>query len=243
LIYNRQRLTDLHRFLLEHLFYALTLSSALACTILAARVVRAHSPAYIFLVWNLVLAWVPYLWGLWVATIQRRHPRAWWWLLGPGALWLLFFPNAPYIVTDFVHLRAIPPVPLWYDIGLLASFAWAGCFLAVASLQTMQTVVRRVVGNAASWVFVIASVALSGLGVYLGRVQRWNSWDIVLYPRAVLSDAITPLLDPFQHIHPLGMSGMFAALLLVCYVMFVAAYTGRLGDKSNDMRLAAHHHE
>jgi hypothetical protein len=115
----------MHSFLKDHLFYPLALSSALACAILAARILRVESATFIFLVWNLFLAWVPYMWSLWAASIERRHPRAWWRLLLPGALWLLFFPNAPYIVTDFVHLRERPPVPLWYDLGLLAAFALA----------------------------------------------------------------------------------------------------------------------
>jgi uncharacterized membrane protein len=218
----RRRLNTAHSFLKEHLFYPLALSSALACAILAARILRVERATFIFLVWNLFLAWVPYAWSLWAASIERRHPRAWWRLLLPAVLWLLFFPNAPYIVTDFVHLRERPPVPLWYDLGLLAAFALAGCFLAVASLHTMQRLVRRAAGAATSWLFVFGSVGLAGLGVYLGRFERWNSWDLLLSPRAVLADALRPILYPLHHVHTLGASGMFAAILLICYVMFIA---------------------
>ncbi|MBK9714749.1 MAG: DUF1361 domain-containing protein [Kouleothrix sp.] len=222
----RQRFYAIHVFLAQHMFYALALSTLLACVILAARVARVHHGTYVFLVWNLLLAWAPYLGSLWAAAIQQRHPRAWWRLLLPGALWLLFFPNAPYLVTDLIHLRERLPVPLWYDVGLLASFALSGCFLAVASLHTMQTIVRRVAGGAVSWLFVLGAVGLSGLGVYLGRVERWNSWDILLSPRAVLADAIRPILAPASHIHPIGIICMFAALLFICYVMFVATRLG-----------------
>ena len=222
----QQRLRTLHRFLVQHAFYALALSSALACGILTVRVARIHRESYIFLVWNLLLAWMPYLWSLWASAIQRCHPRDWWRLLVPGALWLLFFPNAPYIVTDFVHLRELWPVPLWYDIGMLASFALSGCFLAVVSLQTMQRLVRQLCGGVVSWLFVGVSVGLSGLGVYLGRFQRWNSWDVLLYPRDVLADAVRPILYPLSHLHPLGASAMFAAILLICYVMFISVAPG-----------------
>jgi uncharacterized membrane protein len=217
----RQQLLRAHRFLAQHAFYTLALSSALAIAILAARVARVHHGSFIFLVWNLALAWVPYAWSLWAATIQRRYPRDWWRLLLPGALWLLFFPNAPYIVTDFIHLYDRPPVPLWYDVGLLLAFAWSGCFLAVVSLQTMQRLVRQLYGGLVSWLFVGLSVGLSGLGVYLGRIERWNSWDLLLYPHDVLSDAMRPILFPLSHIQPLALSGMFSAILLICYVMFI----------------------
>lgn len=212
----------LHRFLMQHAFYALALSSALAVGILAGRVLRAQQGSYIFLVWNLFLAWVPYGWSLWAASIQRRYPRDWWRLLLPGALWLLFFPNAPYIITDFVHLYERPPVPLWYDIGLLAAFAWSGCFLAVVSLQTMQRLVRRLCGALVSWLFVGATIGLSGLGVYLGRFERWNSWDLLVSPHDVLVAAARPILFPLSHIRPLGASAMFATILMICYVMFIA---------------------
>src|SRR6266508_4122396 len=229
----RQRLYQFHRFLGQHMFYALLLTSALACGILAARVARVHRLSYAFLFWNLVLAWTPYWLSLWAGANQRRHPREWWRLLAPGALWLLFFPNAPYIVTDLVHLRERPPVPLWFDIGLLAAFMLSGCFLAVVSLHIMQTLVRRLAGSLASWLFVGIAVGLSGLGVYLGRLQRWNSWDIVIYPRDVLGDAIRPLLYPASHLHPLGLSALFAAILFICYVMYLTAYqSGRAGALS-----------
>jgi uncharacterized membrane protein len=231
----RHSLLATHRFLAQHLFYPLVLSSALACAFLAARIVRTERLSFAFLVWNLFLAWLPYLLSLWAATIQRRHPRAWWRLLLPGALWLVFFPNAPYIVTDLLHLYDRPPVPLWYDLGLLAAFAFAGSFLAVASLHTMQVLVRRFAGHAASWVFALWAVGMAGLGVYLGRFERWNSWDLLLAPRAVLADAIEPILYPAHNVYTLGASGMFAALLLMVYMMFVAAYQrGRAGAHALD---------
>jgi uncharacterized membrane protein len=222
----KRQLGTAHQFLAQHLFYPLALSSLLACAILAARIARVERLSFIFMVWNLLLAWIPYLLSLWAARMQRRRPGAWWLLLPIGLLWLLFFPNAPYIVTDFLHLRERPPVPLWYDLGLLAAFAWSGFFLAVASLQVMQRLVRRIAGSAASWLFVVCTVGLSGIGVYLGRFERWNSWDIVLSPRAVVTDAIQPLLSPLSNTHTLGASAMYAALLFVVYVMFIATQPG-----------------
>jgi uncharacterized membrane protein len=219
----RHHLIALHDFLRTRLFYPLALSSALACAILAARIVRVERMSFSFLVWNLFLAWLPYLLSLWADTTQRRRPAASWRLLLPGALWLLFFPNAPYLLTDFLHLRERPPVPLWYDIGLLAAFAVAGMFLAIASLHIMQRLVRRVAGTATSWLFVVTAAALGGLGVYLGRFERWNSWDLLLSPTAVLADALRPLFAPLRHVHTIGASGLYAALLLVFYVMFVSA--------------------
>ena len=97
--------------------------------------------------WNLFLAWMPYACGLWAAHLHRQGPGRWWMLLIPATLWAIFFPNAPYIVTDFVHLRERPPISLWYDLGMLATFAWTGCLLAIVSLNTMQALVQNYLGG------------------------------------------------------------------------------------------------
>ena len=168
------------------------------------------------------MAWIPYGWSLWAASIHRRYPRRRWSLLLPGALWLLFLPNAPYIVTDFLHLRERPPVPLWYDTGMLMAFAWAGCFLGIASLDLMHRIVKDFLGQARSWLFVLAVVGLSGLGIYLGRFLNWNSWDLFLFPQEVLGDLGSRLIHPLSNLQTYGVTFVFAALLFAAYWMFTS---------------------
>ena len=140
----------LHRFLAARSFYALALCSLLALGVLAGRIVLSDTFGFRFLVWNLFLAWVPYLLSLLTEALHRpAAPRRLAAAL-TGCGWLLFFPNAPYLVTDFVHLPGARGVPWWYDVGLLAIFAWTGCFLGVVSLWRMQRVVRRSAGAAAA---------------------------------------------------------------------------------------------
>ena len=217
-----KRIGRIHRILVEHQFYALLLSSALAIGLWAARSWMWSPRSFRFLVWNLCLAWLPYFWSLWALSIHRRQPRRWWLLLLPGALWLLFFPNAPYLVTDLIHLRSYLPVPAWYDVGMLISFAWAGCFLAVASLYIVHQIIRDYTGRAASWLIVTALMGLCGLGIYVGRFLRWNSWDVFLYPTDVLGDIAHRLAHPFSHLQAYGVTLMFAAFLFVCYSTFVS---------------------
>lgn len=209
-----------HRFLVAHTFYPLLLGSVLACSFWRVRVAIADTGAYKFLIWNLILAWLPYAFSLAAAWLHRRNRARWWRLVIVGAFWLLFFPNAPYIVTDLVHLWGIPPVAWWYDIGLIATFAWTGCLLAVVSLHTMQTIVRQYLGTAWSWLFALASLGLSGLGVYLGRFARLNSWDVFFAPWHVFDHLAEALLHPLSQPRAVGVSSMFAALLLVCYLTF-----------------------
>ena len=126
-----------HRFFTNQLLYPMMLSSGLAVSLYAGRFYLSHSWTYRFLIWNLFLAWIPYLCSLWAAHLHRNAPGRWWAMIVPGAIWFIFFPNAPYLVTDFVHLAERPPTSFWYDLSMLATFAWTGCLLAIASLIVM----------------------------------------------------------------------------------------------------------
>ncbi|MBA3532638.1 MAG: DUF1361 domain-containing protein [Ardenticatenales bacterium] len=227
--FNRmgKAIVGIHRFLAEHAFYALALATLLALACFAGRLYLSGRWEYLFLVWNLFLAWIPYLASLWGSMIRRLTPENPWLLMVPSALWLLFFPNAPYLVTDFIHIRHIDTFPWWFDLGLLALFAWSGCFLAVASLQAMQQIVRGLFGSVISWLFVLVASGLCGFGIYLGRFLRWNSWDLFFNPRPLLADIAAFLLDPRSHPQMIGVTGLFAAFVFVCYVTFLSSRAGQ----------------
>jgi uncharacterized membrane protein len=216
------KFTQIHRFSSSQFLYPILLSTLLACGIYLFRVFYSDSWYYGNLVWNLLLAWLPYVCSIFAAGLYRLYPKHWWMFLFPGAVWLIFFPNAPYIVTDFYHLQERLPVPLWYDIGLIATFAWTGCFLAVASLKTMQFLVKTYAGRITSWLFVVIALGLSGVGIYLGRFERWNSWDLLFHPQMVFEDLAIPLMNPLHNLRFIGFSLMFMAILLVVYLMFTS---------------------
>lgn len=160
---------------------AFALLLAWCAALLTVRVWRAGSPMYLFLVWNLFLAAIPAF-----AAARLQYERVSWRQAGWLALWLAFLPNAPYLVTDFVHLRARPPVPLWFDIALLISCAATGLLLGYASVADVQRFIAKKYGEATAWLCAAAALVLSGAGIYLGRFLRWNSWDILANPIAIV---------------------------------------------------------
>ncbi len=214
------QILKLHRFLSENLFYPLVLSTLLAVGFFVGRVIWSDEGTFRFLLWNLILAWIPYIFSLISLLIHQWKPRWWWAVIPSGALWLLFYPNAPYIMTDLTHLRPRAIIPIWYDIGLLMTFALAGCFLAIASLRSMQRIVSHYVGQIMSWVFVMGTMGLTSFGIYMGRYLRWNSWDILTDPIQILRDVYHPLRHPFSNKETIAFSIMFAAILFVFYVTF-----------------------
>jgi uncharacterized membrane protein len=200
---------------------ALALASAFCVALLVARWVYSEPGAYRFLAWNLFLAWIPLLAAVGVYDMQRRSislAR----LLPLGALWLLFLPNAPYLLTDLIHLGSRNDAPLWFDLVLFSAFAWTGALMGFLSLYLMQAVVGRAAGWRWSWAFVGASLLATAFGIYLGRSLRWNSWALVTNPSPLLSDIWARVSDPLAHPRTLGMTVALTALLSVLYLVLYA---------------------
>jgi uncharacterized membrane protein len=219
---KKNDLTKLHIFLSQQTIYPILLSTFLCLALFSMRVLQSHSFAYGNLIWNLFLAWLPYLFSIWAAALYANRSGRWWVLIFPGFLWLIFFPNAPYIITDFLHLAVRPRVPMWYDILMLAAFAWTGCFLAIASLRTMQLLIKKHVGWLISWFFAGAVLTLGGIGIYLGRFSRWNSWDIFISPQEIIFDVAIRLANPLSNLSFFGFTSIITAFLIVCYLMFIS---------------------
>lgn len=226
----QDRLFRLHAFLKRQGFYPVALSSLLCFGLYVMRVVFSRSWDFYSMLWNLFLAWIPYLCGVWAMRLHERHPQHWWMLLAPGIAGIAFFPNAPYIVTDFLHLADYPGIPIWFDIGLFASFAWTGIVLGVYALRLMQEIVREWIGTLLSWGFVLVVLGLSGMGIYLGRFLRWNSWDLITQPGAIFTDVAVRLRYPLDHLSTYGVALMYAGLMFVCYLALTAGPRARRGE-------------
>ena len=196
---------------------------------LGLELVREHrySIDFRFLVWNLVLAWIPLLLALGVYDAYRRG-RSLLWVAPMIVLWLLFLPNAPYIVTDFVHLSASSRAPLWFDGVELSAFAWTGMLLGFVSLYLVHAVLRDRYGAPFGWSAVLFVLALSGVGVYLGRVKRWNSWDVLTQPRSLLAQLHVSVTDPATLTKGVIVTCATTVALGLAYLVFYALMDARL---------------
>jgi len=184
-------------------------------SLLLFRMVVTESIFYGFLAWNLILAGVPYLVSWYLGENPQLAARKKWLVLF-SAIWLLFLPNAPYLITDFLHFKRESDMPEWFDVLLLMSFAWSGIALAFVSMQDMQRHWHCRFGPMVSWILLLAFSLLSGFGIYLGRYLRYNSWDIISDPIALLLD-IPPLLFELRSI---GFSLGYGAFVFLSYSFF-----------------------
>jgi uncharacterized membrane protein len=184
--------------------------------LLGGRILYTRSLGYWFLAPNLILALIPLFFSTIAMKLQTSR-YGWFLLLG----WLCFFPNAPYLITDFVHLRRISSAPIWFDVLLLGSFAITGLAATCISTSQIQTKIQRSYGLAVSWAVVVTTFFLAGFGIYLGRVKRWHSIDILREPLALGADIVDRLWNPMAHPRTWGMTIGFGMFLMLCYALFL----------------------
>jgi len=178
-------------------FCLLNLACALCVALVAARVAYSETSGHLGLIWNLFLAWIPFMLAYVAHAVSWR--RIWLYLVIPiiAFLWLIFFPNAPYMLTDLQDLtRTTNEAPLWYDVIIVVWCTWTGMLLGVISLYLMQDIIHRAFSRAAGWIFVFVISALSSFGIYIGRFVRLNSWNILLDPAETAMEILGVVIDP-----------------------------------------------
>lgn len=197
------------------------LATASLISLILAKIQSVYSGGtdYPFLPFNLFLAWIPL--GAAVAASLARHNRVAFYLVMPLStlVWLAFFPNAPYLLTDFQHLAyGGSGTPLWYDVILLIWFAWTGLFVGMVSLYLMQEIVAERFNALAGWVFAAAVTILSSLGVFLGRFLRWNSWDLLKDPLPIARDVAGIVRHPLANLPTYVFTILFTLLVFFIYI-------------------------
>jgi uncharacterized membrane protein len=201
-------------------FASLVFASLVCTALVIARWYYTRVLDYRFMIWNLFLAWIPFVMAF--AANRLNHARGQWGFLiaGCALTWLLFLPNAPYLLTDLVHLRYRDDALVWYDLMLLLWFAWTGFMLGFGSIYLMQQVVTDSFGPLVGWAFAIGSIGLTSFGIYLGRFLRWNSWDVLRDPIALFADIYYRFRHPIAHVRTHVFWLLLALFLLCVYVMF-----------------------
>jgi uncharacterized membrane protein len=212
--------TSLLKSLHHHGLLPVLLGTLGGVAMVAWRMDSTQRVTYVYLLWNLALAWAPWLLSVVAGCLMERGWGRWWNLLPLGGAWLVAFPNAPYLLTDFVHLRPRHGVPLWFDAALLALFAATGWLLGLLSLEVWKDWLQARLGRWGAWGLVVAVSVLTGYGIYLGRVERWNSWDVLTEPGRLLAAVGAHLRAPDSFPHLPVLTVLFGALVLGSYVAF-----------------------
>lgn len=206
----------------ERYFYSLAALSLFAVFLSIYRLLASHSDRYWFLIWNLVLAWLPLTFA-WLLYKKTPKGLVWSWQnFSLFALWLLFLPNAFYLISDFIHLHDTGEINLMYDVILFATYAWCGFLLGFTSLYLVHTKAIKRFRQKAHWL-VVVSLLLCGFAIYLGRYLRWNSWDVITNPFGLLFDVTDRIVNPADHILTFYATLLFFAFLAMIYFVMYNA--------------------
>lgn len=215
-----------NRRIVDPLFYILAATSAICALLVSFREARIEFITFRFLLWNLFLAWLPLVFSMaalaWARVAKGVSLAGG--LIVCGIGWLLLFPNAPYLLTDLIHMifsgrwmrYDVDGLLVWYDLVLYFLFSWCGLLLGYLSMNQIHAVVRHYWDPIGGWAFVFLTSMLGGFGVYLGRVVRLNSWDVLHPLRTIdkIGDAI--------HFNSIAFSILFGTLILIVYVSLYA---------------------
>ncbi|MBL7755058.1 MAG: DUF1361 domain-containing protein [Chitinophagaceae bacterium] len=214
---NQYRLSNLAPWSWSLTYILLAALSFFSLSLLALRVIATHSPMYLFLVWNLMLAMIPWL----MTTGTGFHTKK---MSGPArlvgmVLWILFFPNSPYILTDLFHLHKPGDMPLWFDLIMILSFATTALVFGLWSLHALETALRNTYKSWQVEIFIVCMLFASGFGVYLGRYLRFNSWDLFSMPGSLLSEILHRFTSPSAHPRTWGMTLVLGIFLNLIYAL------------------------
>lgn len=195
----------------------LLISCGFSCLLLGARIIVTGYYTYLFLVWNLFLAFVPYVVSQWLYThswVAANRAK----LIFLVILWLSFVPNSFYIITDLFHLDQFNSAPKWFDLLLIFSFAWNGLLLGIVSVRKTEMVLEIIIGRGFSLLIIFIVMWLNAFGIYIGRYLRYNSWDIIMQPFSLFREMFELLFHPLTNKMEWGMIGVYAVFMTVFYI-------------------------
>lgn len=203
------------------LYSVLVISLIFSVFLLMVRIKLNHSFFYLFLIWNLFLAIIPFVITSYLTVqpnIKKMKLILWF------GTWLLFLPNAPYIITDLMHLRLNSDSYLWLDILVVTSFACNGLLLFYLSVLDMKNILKTYINKPVYDILLILLLFLSSFGVYLGRFLRYNSWEILSNPKYLILDILNIALQPITYREAWLFTFLFGIFLNIGFWMFKQLY-------------------
>lgn len=213
--------------LIQHRLFPLMMacagSSLLCMALLALRASLTNTIRLGFIPFNLILAFLPMVFLLLMERTRRR-----WHFVLCSVLWFLFFPNAPYMLTDLVHFdRRLGPAS-WIDLLALLAAAWAALLGGMITLRFMQNQVRARFNPAMAHGFVFAMLFLTSVGIYIGRFLRFHSVHAFLKPLTVMKETAAQFLPPAgdEMAWPFTLA-VFALLLCIHYSLAAFVHASR----------------
>lgn len=199
---------------------SLMLLIVFSVVLIGLRVYLYHRYSLVYLLWNIFLAFIPYLISSVLLYFSNRRILSKTLMIVGGIVWLLFLPNAPYIVTDLIHIGVVRGVPVLYDSILLFTSAWLGLLLGLYSIAHMEQILLTYYSKSITNRVIAGVILLASFGMHLGRTFRFNSWDIFTGPISFSNRLLNIFSLSAHHIEALSYTILFFSFLYVAYWSF-----------------------
>lgn len=199
--------------------FALGFSSLVSLGLFFTAAISNHSMVFSYLIWNLFLAWLPLVFGVWLERTLKHKVWSSWEALLATVLWLAFLPNSFYMISDFIHIQEVQRVDLLYDVVMFSAFILNGAMLGFLSLYSVHKLLLQRLHWRVSAIITASIILVCSFAIYLGRDLRWNSWDILVNPGGILFDVSDRLLHPTAYPQAFSTTLSFFALLGSLYVV------------------------
>lgn len=210
----------------QRLVGALIASNLVSASLFLIRVEQSENIRYWFLLWNLVLAWLPL--GAVLILRERLKKTRWltWQNIGLSLLWLGFLPNSFYLVSDLIHLHSTGEVSILFDVVMFTSFIFNGLVAGFASIFLIHVMLLKRLPRERVHALIGLVLFICSFAIYLGRDLRWNTWDILVNPAGILFDVSERVINPLTHSEVFSITALFFVLLTSIYAVcwqFIAA--------------------
>ena len=189
----------------------------LALVLNILRVLIYDRYSFVYILWNIFLAFIPYLISSILSHYSYHHKLNQLVFISGGIIWLVFLPNAPYIVTDLIHIGVVRGVPVLFDSILLFTSAWLGLLLGMTSLYQMEKIFLTKYSKKFTVRLIALIILLTSFGMHIGRSFRFNSWDLFTGPFSFFGKLLNILSQSTKHIEALIYTLLFFSFIYVFY--------------------------
>jgi uncharacterized membrane protein len=190
--------------------------SIVGIVLILGRLFFVSDKAFLFILWNFFLAGLPLIISSVMIQMSARGFSRYS-ITFAGILWLLFLPNAPYILTDYVHVIHGDPNYFLLNTFTFSWFAISAFVAAVISLHDVSDLLLMRYKRLQVSMMIFTICLLCSLGIYLGRDLRFNTWDVFLNPGAIVSETMDSLRSPSENFYTWTITTTIGLLLFLGY--------------------------
>lgn len=197
----------------------LLFTNAVSVFFFLLRLFGAENFRYWFMLWNLLLAWIAPLIAWWLVVRLQQSQWRQWFNIVLTFLWIGFLPNSFYMVSDLIHVHVTGEVSIIFDAVLFSSFIFNGFIAGYIGTYLVHRELLKRLSVKKSYVVITVLFAVCGYAIYLGRVLRWNSWDALFQPAALIFDISDDILNPLSHLQAFEITFSFMLLIGSFYLL------------------------